>query len=211
MCDLVRTPGMSSPIGRLGRSTWSADAEPAVVDVDGEDADAVLDALASETARELFRALHDEPAPPSELARRLDTSVQNAHYHVKNLEDAGVVEVAGSRYSDKGNEMSVYAPAVDPIVLLGDASAAERTALQGVVADWATGIATLALVSVAIQLAFDRLVGATGSGFFEPSALGTTGLPVGSAVATAIASPGVLFFVGGTAVLTLSVLLDYRE
>lgn len=202
---------MSSPIGRLGRSTWSADAEPAVVDVDDEDADAMLDALASDTARELFRALHDEPAPPSELARRLDTSVQNAHYHVRNLENAGIVEVIGSRYSDKGKEMSIYGPAVDPIILLGDASTADRTALQTVVADWATGVATLALVSVALQLAFDRLVGPTGSGFFEPSALGAADWPLGSAVANAIASPGVLFFVGGLAVLTAAIALDYRD
>jgi len=202
---------MSSPIGRLGRSSWSADTEPTVVDVGDEDADAVLDALASDTARDVFRALHDEPAPPSELARRLDTSVQNTQYHVGNLEDAGIVEVIGSRYSEKGNEMSVYAPAADPIVLLGDASPAEHTALQDALVDWATGIATLALVSVAVQLAFDRLVGTTGSGFFEPSALGAADLPGGEAFASVVASPGVLFFVGGLVVLTLAVASQYRS
>lgn len=202
---------MASPIGRLGTSTWSADTEPAVVNVGDEDADAVLDALASDTARAVFRALHDEPAPPSDLARRLDTSLQNAHYHVKNLEDAGIVEVVGSRYSEKGNEMSVYGPAADPIVLSGDTSEAERAALRDAVTDWATGVATLALVSVAVQLAFDRLVGTTGAGFFEPSALGAAGWPGGEALASVVASPGTLFFVGGLIVLTAAVALQYRN
>ena len=202
---------MSSPIGRLGKSTWTADADPAVVDVDDEDADAVLDALASDTARDVFRELHDDPAPPSELARRLDTSVQNAHYHVGNLQDADIVEVVGTRYSDKGNEMNVYGPAADPIILLGDASGTDRAALRSVVADWATGVATLALVSVAVQLAFDRLVGTTGAGIFEPAAFGAANWPLGDALANAIASPGVLFFVGGLTVLTLAVAANYRE
>lgn len=202
---------MSSPIGRLGSSSWSADAEPTVLGVGDEEADAVLDALSSDTARDLFRALHDEPAAPSVLARRLDTSVQNAHYHVQNLEDAGIVEVVGSRYSEKGNEMRVYGPAADPIILLGDAAETDRTALRSAVADWATGVTTLGLVSVAVQLASDRLVGTTGSGFFEPSALGAADWPVGAAVANAIASPGVLFFVGGLLVLTAAVVAEHRE
>lgn len=202
---------MASPLGRLGKSSWSADSEPAVVTVGDEDADALLDALASDTARDVFRALHDEPAPPSELARRLDSSLQNVHYHVQNLEDAGVVNVVGTRYSEKGNEMRVYGPAADPIVLLGDASAAEQTALRDAVTDWATGVATLALVSVAVQLAFDRLVGPTGSGFFEPSSLGAANWPGGAAFASVVASPGMLFFVGGVIVLTVAVVAQHQS
>ena len=44
-------------------------------------------------------------------------SVQNVSYHLDNLEDAGVVEVADTRYSEKGKEMNLYAPADDPVVV----------------------------------------------------------------------------------------------
>src|SRR6056297_1911223 len=66
---------------------------PRVIGIDGEDADDLLAAIASGTARQLLTALHEEPAAPSELAARVDTSLQNAQYHLGKLEDAGMIEV----------------------------------------------------------------------------------------------------------------------
>ena len=150
---------MSSPLGRLGNRVRSPDASPAVVDVDGDDAGELVDALGSETARELYSTLHDDPAPPSELARELDTSVQNVHYHLSKLQAAGVVESVGTRLSEKGNEMTVYGPAADPIVLVGDASPTRRDDLRRAVSEWAAGVAVLGLTSLAVQVAADRLLG----------------------------------------------------
>ena len=201
---------MASPIGRLGSGSPAAEADPAVFDVDDDDVDAVLDALGSDTARELYRIVHDEPGPPSVLARRLDSSVQNVHYHLSNLEDAGLVEVVGQRYSEKGNEMDVYGVAADPIVFAADASTGERSRLRRLLADWATGVAAVGMVSVAIQLLTARLVG-SGVGVFEPASPGVGDGALLAALAEAIAAPGLLFFVGGVAVLTASLLLDARS
>jgi len=198
---------MASPIGRLDRGSPTVEAAPAVLDVGDDDVDAVLDALGSDTARELFRAVHDEPAPPSVLARRLDSSVQNVHYHLSNLAEAGLVEVVDTRYSEKGNEMDIYGVAADPIVLAGDATAADRSRLRDVLADWAAGVATIGMVSVAIQLLTARLVG-TGVGVFEPASPGLGDGAVLPVLAEAVAAPGLLFFLGGVAVLTLSLLRD---
>ena len=88
-----------------------------VLGVDKEGTADVFEALASETARRVLTAIYHEPAPPSALAKRLDMSVQNVSYHLDNLEDAGVVEVADTRYSEKGKEMNLYAPADDPVVV----------------------------------------------------------------------------------------------
>lgn len=202
---------MSGIIEKLQGPTAAPDEQLRVLDVEGEETDDVLDALSSDTSRALFRELFEEPGPPSEIAERVDTSVQNVNYHLTNLQDAGLVEAIDTRYSEKGNEMNVYGPAADPIVLIGDAAAANPTALRDALADWATGVATLALVSVAVQLAFDRLVGTTGTGFFEPSALGAADWPGGAAFASVVASPGVLFFVGGLVVLTAAVASQYRS
>ncbi|PSQ33430.1 ArsR family transcriptional regulator, partial [Halobacteriales archaeon SW_10_68_16] len=132
------------------------DAGPRVVGVDSEDADAVLSALSSETARELLAAVHDDPAPPSELAERVDTSLQNAQYHLENLEDAGAVEVVDTAYSAKGREMDVYAAADQPLVIFaGDEedSSVLRTAIQRLVG----ALGLLALASLAVQAIFGRI------------------------------------------------------
>ncbi|MFB6232642.1 MAG: helix-turn-helix domain-containing protein [Haloarculaceae archaeon] len=133
----------------------SEDAEPRVVGVDSEDADAVLSALSSETARALLAAVHDEPAPPSELADRVDTSLQNVQYHLEKLEDAGAVEVVDTAYSAKGREMDVYAAADQPLVIFaGDQedSSVLRTAIQRLVG----ALGVLALASLAVQALFGR-------------------------------------------------------
>ncbi len=131
------------------------DTEPRVIGVDSEDAEEVLSALSSETARNLLAEVHDDPAPPSELAERVDTSLQNAQYHLENLESAGAVEVVDTAYSAKGREMDVYAAADQPLVIFaGDQEEGSvlRSALQRLVG----ALGALAAASLAIQALFGR-------------------------------------------------------
>lgn len=95
----------------------SEDAEPRVVGVGEAAADEVFAALSSSTARELYATLAEDPAHPSALAERVDTSLQNAQYHLEKLEAADLVEVVDTAYSEKGREMDVYAPADAPLVV----------------------------------------------------------------------------------------------
>lgn len=97
------------------------------VDLDADDSTTVLDSMASETARAILAALADGPATASDIAEAVDTSVQNAHYHLSNLRDAGVVTQAGTWYSSKGKEMAVYALASERIELrIGGPDPADR-------------------------------------------------------------------------------------
>jgi DNA-binding transcriptional ArsR family regulator len=133
----------------------SEDAGPRVIGVDSEDADEVLSALSSETARMLLAAVHDDPAPPSELAERVDTSLQNVQYHLENLEDAGAVEVVDTAYSAKGREMDVYAAADQPLVIFAggqDEGSMLRTALKRLVG----ALGALAVASLAVQALFGQ-------------------------------------------------------
>ena len=195
---------MASPLTRLGGRVRPSEAAPKVLQVDDEETDAVIEALRSATARDLFREVHADPAPPSELARRVDTSVQNVHYHLTNLEGAGVVEPLGRTYSEKGNEMTVYGPAADPIVLTAERDPGARTELDRTIRDWATGVAALALSSLAVQFAVERFVGGTPVDLFEPASRGG-GDPNGLVgVALTAAEPGLLFFLGGLVVFVLA-------
>ena len=94
------------------------DTESQVVSLGDGDSDAVFSVLSSEAARSVLRELYRSPATKSELADRVDTSIQNVSYHLGNLADAGLVDVAGQWYSEKGREMDVYAPNGSPLVLI---------------------------------------------------------------------------------------------
>ncbi len=67
----------------------------------------IVDALASDTARNLLAEIYEDPAVPSELAERLDMTLQRVSYHLDKLEEAGMIRVAGTRYSAKGQEMKI--------------------------------------------------------------------------------------------------------
>ena len=95
----------------------SPDSDPRLVGLDSDEADELMAALSSETARRLLAELHEDPAPPGELADRVDTSLQNAQYHLEKLEGAGAIEGVGTAYSEKGREMTVYGPADSPLVI----------------------------------------------------------------------------------------------
>ena len=95
-----------------------ADPEPQYLSL--TEAGPMLDALSSETAQSIVVELSAEPATPAAVADRIGTSVQNVSYHLTRLEDAGLVTVTGTRYSEKGCEMKVYAPAVTSLVITGD-------------------------------------------------------------------------------------------
>jgi DNA-binding transcriptional ArsR family regulator len=82
---------------------------PAGRTVPFEEAGAVFDALASETARGVLAHLRESPAPASEVAAAMDVSIQSATYHLDRLVAAGLVDCVDTWYSAKGREMDVYA------------------------------------------------------------------------------------------------------
>lgn len=93
------------------------DPEPRVIGLDSDDASDMLAALSSETARTVLSVLHEEPATPSALTDHVDTSLQNIQYHLEKLETAELIEEVGTQYSEKGREMSIYAPTDGPLVV----------------------------------------------------------------------------------------------
>lgn len=96
------------------------DGDPTVLCLDDEGTRDVFAALSSETAHEVFRLLNEEPATPATIADRLDMSIQNVQYHLGNLEETGLIEVADTCYSEKGREMDVFVVSADPtLIFLG--------------------------------------------------------------------------------------------
>lgn len=146
------------------------DAGARVLDIEDAETDEVFSALSSETARDIYRAISEEPAPPSDIAERVDSSIQNVRYHLENLEEADLVEVTDTWYSSRGNEMSVYAASSNALVLANDEQEASRlrTALSRLLG----GVAVLAMASLAVQEAVTGLLGSPVDGGSEGGAGG---------------------------------------
>lgn len=88
-----------------------------ILDIEGVEADRAFEALSSETARRILSHVYDQPSTPPEVRDEVGTSLQNVHYHLGRLEDADLIEPAGIGYSEKGNEMTIYAPKSEAVVL----------------------------------------------------------------------------------------------
>lgn len=181
--------------------------DPRVIGVDSEDADSLLSALSSTTARELLSAIHDEPRTPSKLAEQVETSLQNAQYHLEKLEDTDLVEVADTVYSEKGREMNVYAATDQPLVVFAGQEE-ETSGLKAALSRILSAFGILGLLSLAVE----RFVARSDSNYTVSLSAGSSDTEVAMAQSTKAASDGAagllpeltaghLFFAGGTVIL----------
>jgi DNA-binding transcriptional ArsR family regulator len=129
---------------------------PRVLDVDGADADRAFDALSSETARTILQCIYEEPRTPTEVREEVGTSLQNVHYHLDKLEDADLIEPAGTGYSEKGNEMTVYAPASEAVVLFAGREH-DRSRLRDLLDRVLVLYLVLAVATIALKLGLEAL------------------------------------------------------
>jgi DNA-binding transcriptional ArsR family regulator len=186
-------------------------ADARVLDIEGEAADRAFEALSSATARRILTAIYDQPRTPPEVREEVGTSLQNVHYHLDRLEDADLIEPAGVGYSEKGSEMTIYAPRSEAVVLFAGRES-DRSRL-GRILGRVLGLYLLLAVAVAAAGSVRELLagggadGGTAVSFTAESAQATGDVAAtGSAAATGATGPGmaalladplVLFFLGG--------------
>ncbi|WP_224449578.1 ArsR/SmtB family transcription factor [Haloprofundus salilacus] len=186
---------MSGFIDKLHQRSSTTNECPRVLDVQSEETDEVLDALASDTARRLLRSLFEEPRTPSELAHHTDTSVQNINYHLMNLREAGLTEAVDTQYSKKGREMTVYGPTSDPLVFVSNHEL--RPAVDRSLRELVAGLGILVGASVLVQWGTERLVGGSRDAVLGPASWGAPDPGTTLAwVVFGVVEPGVLFFFG---------------
>lgn len=181
------------------RSDTEVDASPRVVGLDDDDADDLLSALSSGTARRLLAELHDDPANPAALAESVDTSLQNVQYHLDRLESAGAIEVVDTVYSEKGREMDLYAPADRPLVVVA-ADDEETAGLSDVLKRLLGGVAVVGVASLVVQYLVGDAPFAMRSGGDAGGGVGTMDAAAEATAATG-PPPGLLVFLGGVTVL----------
>jgi DNA-binding transcriptional ArsR family regulator len=175
--------------------------DPKVYGLEEEGTQDALSALSAETARKILTELYDQPAAPAELQEEVGTSLQNVHYHLENLESADLIRQVGTRYSEKGNEMAVFAPASDAVVFMaGDHDS--RSRLRRALARVVGGVGVLVAASLAFGAAVQRwLAPEPTSRDSGPSIMGEQP-ETATEVVNAI-DPALAFFLGGAFILTI--------
>ncbi|WP_123534004.1 ArsR/SmtB family transcription factor [Halosimplex salinum] len=127
--------------------------EPRVLDLDDEATEEALSALSSDTSRKILATLYEEPKTPPEIRDEVGTSLQNVHYHVERLEDAELIQSAGEGYSEKGTEMTIYAPASEALVLFAGREH-HRSRLKTALTRLLGSVGLLAVASLAVRRIF---------------------------------------------------------
>ena len=176
--------------------------EPAqIIDLNGDVADEVFDALSSKTSRQLLAAVYEDPKPASELADAADTSLQNAHYHIENLRDADLIKVIDTVYSAQGNELKIYGPTNRSVVVFTGDNGTESS-LRRFLRQVAPVLAVLGAMSAIVETLVSKLVS-------DSSSSGATlSMETGrEPIAGVFLTPGLLFFAGGLVVLLLVLLM----
>ena len=168
MADLIPSSSSDPDDDRENR-------DPRVIGLDSDEADDLLGAISSSTARSVLTSLHEAPATPSDLATEVDTSLQNVQYHLGNLSEAGLIEVTETRYSEKGREMNVYTPSDRALVVVAGRED-ETRGLKGALTRLIGGVGVLGIGAAVVN----RLAR---TGTLSPFALGGSGASEGGAAA----------------------------
>lgn len=201
---------------------------PRVIDLGDEESEAIFNALASDTSRAIYRALYNEAATASQIAEKVDTSVQNVRYHVEKLEQAGLIDQVDTWYSSRGNEMAVYAAMDQALIVSGDRHRSSE--LRSVITSMVSGLAILAAVSLALHWViiehlttpvdhgeepFNTLTAQPNSADVmiqapqsEPATMSTVEVILGNIVSI---SPSILVFIGGLLVLLTVGAMHFRS
>lgn len=130
--------------------------DPNLLCIDDEHTSEVLKTLSSETSQDIFTALNEEPMATQDIADELNLSLQQVSYHLDNLQEAGLITVLDTCYSEKGMEMEVYGPSETPLLLyLGPAD--DRPGMLESFKRFAHVLGPIA-VPIAIGQALERLL-----------------------------------------------------
>ena len=170
-------------------------------------------AIASQTANDILHILSQGQKTASDLTGLLDIPMGTLKYHIDNLLEAGLVEIAETRYSVKGREVKVYR-LKDQLVIV----APKMTNIRSILLKYASLFAIVIVASLAMlailplfQAAPPDLTGAPafsedggrGAGIMAEKA--PSAEPIAAARETA---PILAFFIGGSMVILLLFLYE---
>jgi DNA-binding transcriptional ArsR family regulator len=169
----------------------------------------IAKAMASQTAGDILRILADGERSLTDITDGLSIPLTTAKYHIGNLLEAGIIEIADTRYSVKGKEMKLYRVANKLLIVAPRAVSARELLLKyaslfGIVTAATVALAELVPLLGSRQLP-ERAPAAFSSAAPDAMALRTMAAAnEGGAAAVSTASDlAFAFFLGGCLVIFL--------
>ncbi len=109
----------------------------------------IAKAMASETAGSILRYLGESERSLTDITEALGLPLTTTKYHVENLLDAGVIEIAETRYSVKGREVKMYRVASKLLIVAPKAASAKDILLRYASLFGIVAVATAAIAAFA--------------------------------------------------------------
>jgi len=116
-----------------------------VLEPGDERAQKIGKAISSQTAGDILHILSQGPKTATDLTGLLSIPMGTLKYHIDNLLEAGLVEIAETRYSVKGREVKVYRLR-DQLVIV----APKVTSIRSILLKYASLFAIVILASLAM-------------------------------------------------------------
>jgi DNA-binding transcriptional ArsR family regulator len=188
-----------------------------VLEPGDERAQKIGKAISSQTANDILHILSRGSQTASDLTELLHIPMGTLKYHIDNLLEAGLVEIAETRYSIKGREVKVYR-LKDQLVIV----APKVTNIRAILLKYASLFVIVILASL-VMLALLPLLQAPGIpepavGFISRDGAGSGGAEMltketaapqaGPAADIHSAAPVLAFFMGGCMVILILVLYE---
>jgi predicted transcriptional regulator len=117
----------------------------------GEESKLITQTIANDTARQILALLADGAMSTSAIAKKLDIPLTTAQYNVEKLIEAKLVIVEKTKYSEKGREVKLYAPAKRMIVLVP--ANTSRQAVMDVLKKYLVLLPIAGFVALLVELA----------------------------------------------------------
>lgn len=142
------------------------DEEVLILQPGDEQAQKIAKAMASQTAGDILKILGEGDRSLSDITETLGIPLTTAKYHIENLSEAGIIEVAETKYSVKGREVKIYRLSRKLVVVAPKLASAREILLK-----YASlfGIVTAATVALAAVTPFIRSFG--GAEYYGQQAL----------------------------------------
>lgn len=129
-----------------------------VIDMSTDQAEVILDALSSDTTREIFIKVYNNPITVSEVAEETNNSIQNTKYHFEKLTNADIIQEVGEKYSEKGNKMKIYGPKNEGLVFVVSKDNNIENTLSRSIKNLVIPIISLSIFSVIINHIFKTYI-----------------------------------------------------
>ncbi len=164
-----------------------------IVPLEESEAKRLAQVIANDTSRKILAILSEADASETEIANSLHLPISTTHYNMQALVRAGLVEIRGFRWSEKGNKIFKYGLAKKYVVIAPKGISVIKREIKNLLPVFALAVVGTFLIKFYMQRQTELLA-------ITSPAKEAEALPAAASAAAAVAQPNyaLWFFIGAT-------------